>query len=111
VRLGKLAAKPRLNSNTMRFAAGDFAPLTAQSAARLYPWPRKGGTGEPGREPANSERSTHVRFGAHSGLKSDITAVCDVVVMKSARPQAATEPAFKDNNCSSLLDGTAGLNR
>ncbi len=28
-----------------------------------------------GREPINSERSTDVRFGAHSGLKSDVTAL------------------------------------
>src|ERR1700676_2066265 len=64
----------KISSRRRRFR-GALRPLTAQNAARFYPWPRKGEAGEPGREPANSERSTDVRFGAHSGLKSDVTAL------------------------------------
>src|SRR5258705_12032703 len=51
-----------------------FAVLTAQNAARFHPSPREGEAGDPGREPANSERATDGRFCSHSGLKSDVTA-------------------------------------
>src|SRR5258706_14071571 len=50
------------------FAVADGTKRRASS-------PRKGEAGEPGREPANSKRSTDVCFGAHSGLKSDVTAL------------------------------------
>ena len=37
-----------------------------------------------GREPINSKWSTDVRFGAHSGLKSDITALPKCAIIASA---------------------------
>ena len=41
-----------------------------------HPWMvSQSRTRSPGREPTNSEWSTDVRFGAHSGLKLDIAAL------------------------------------
>jgi hypothetical protein len=75
----------KISSCRRRFR-GALRPLTAQNAARFYPWPRKGEAGEPGREPINSEWLADVRFGAHSGLKSDI-APCPLCALYPQRPK------------------------
>jgi len=61
-----------------------------------------------GREPINSERSADVRFGPHSGLKSDIARGQSAIGLNRSRGRALRRASNGWNDESALPDDDEG---
>jgi len=85
--IGHLKINRAIATRNHKFARGAAATDSKQPALAL-------GRSRPGREPIYSELSTDVRFGAHSGLKSDITALPKCAHEQTHAPQQNETPLF-----------------